>query len=116
MISHMQVARRLPWSTLEGKPCYLVSSATGFLSKVADNIESVQLGMAGDLLAHAGDLLADPKTTPQEVRFVATRLTESLREVHRIAESRGDRLSEFDWDDADEGDDDGPHLPAESFG
>lgn len=116
MTSHMQVARRLPWSTLEGNPCYLVGSATGFLSKVADNIESVQLGMAGDLLGHTGDLLANPKATPEEVRFVAARLTESLREVHRIAESRGDRLSELDWDDADGGDDDGPQLPARAFG
>ncbi|MEU6989753.1 hypothetical protein ABZ953_03705 [Streptomyces sp. NPDC046465] len=116
MTSPMRVARRLPWSTLEGKPCYLIGSGNGFLSNVADTIESIQLGMAGDLLGHAGDLLADPKATPAEVRFVAARLTESLREVQRIAESRGDRLSQLDCDDADEGDDHGPRLPAGAIG
>ncbi|MGW5864215.1 hypothetical protein ACWFRJ_18845 [Streptomyces sp. NPDC055239] len=116
MTSHMQRARLLPWSTVDGNPCYLVGSATGRLSKVADNIESVQLGMAGVLLRHAGDMLANPRVTPEEVRFVAARLTESLREVRRIAESRGDRLSEVDYADADDGDDGGPQLAAEAFG
>lgn len=115
MTSHVQVARLLPWSTVEGNPCYLVGSATGFLSKVADNIESIQLGMADDLLGHAGDLLADLKATPEELRYVATRLAESLREVCRIAESRGDRLSGPDYDDADVDDDD-PQLAAGAFG
>lgn len=112
-------ARLLPWSTLEGNPCVLVGPGTGFMSRVADNIESVQLGMATDLLGHVADTLADPKVTREELRFVTARLTESLREVHRIAESRGDRLSEFDQpdvDDSDDGEDDDPQLPAGAFG
>ncbi|MEV8017760.1 hypothetical protein AB0O76_15740 [Streptomyces sp. NPDC086554] len=111
--------RLLPWSTLEGNPCVLVGPGTGFMSRLADSIESVQLGMAADLLGHAADTLADPKATPEELRFVAARLTESLREVHRIAESRGDRLSAFDQlnvDDGDNGDDEGPKLPAGASG
>ncbi|MFG2503339.1 hypothetical protein ACGFSB_34665 [Streptomyces sp. NPDC048441] len=111
--------RLLPWSTLEGNPCVLVGPGTGFMSRMADNIESVQLGMAGDLLGHAADTITDPKATPEELRFVAARLTESLREVHRIAESRGDRLSSFDQPDVDDGDDEGdegPQLPAEAGG
>ncbi|MFE6159589.1 hypothetical protein ACFQ7F_11840 [Streptomyces sp. NPDC056486] len=116
MTSRVQRARLLPWSTVDGNPCYLVGSATGRLSKVADNIESVQLGMAGVLLGHARDMLANPRSTPEEVRFVAARLTESLGEVRRIAESRGDRLSELDCDDADDSDDDRPQFAAEAFG
>lgn len=107
--------RLLPWSTPDGKPCFLMGSGTGFMARMADNIESVQLGMAGDLLGHAADTLADPKATPEELRFVAARLTESLREVHRIAQSRGDRLP-ADVDDSEEGDDDGPQHPAGAFG
>ncbi|MEV2249734.1 hypothetical protein AB0I94_04095 [Streptomyces sp. NPDC050147] len=84
---------------------------------MADNIESIQLGMASDLLGHAADTLADPKATREELRYVTARLTESLREVHRIADSRGDRLSEFDQPDLDDSDDDNdPQLPAGAFG
>ncbi|MFG2650185.1 hypothetical protein [Streptomyces sp. NPDC048436] len=111
--------RVLPWTTPEGNPCVLVGPGTGFMSRMADNIESVQLGMAGDLLGHAADTISDPNSTPEELRFVAARLTESLREVHRIAESRGDRLSSLDdpdVDDVDDSDDEGPQLPAEAFG
>lgn len=113
-------SRLLPWSTPEGKPCILVGTGTGFMSRMADNIESVQLGMAGDLLGHAADTLADPKATREELHFVAARLTESLRDVRRIADSRGDRLSAFDPPDVDgDGEDDGdggPQLPAGAFG
>ncbi|WP_422960936.1 hypothetical protein [Streptomyces spinosirectus] len=87
--------RLLPWSNADGKPCYLVTdpSGTGPLSRIADNVESVQLGMAADLLDHATDLLDDAKTTAPQLRFLAARLTESLYDVHRIARSRGARLS-----------------------
>ncbi|MEV0529687.1 hypothetical protein AB0I66_40350 [Streptomyces sp. NPDC050439] len=110
--------RVLPWSTLEGNPCVLVGPGTGFMARLADNIESVQLGMACDLLGHAADTLADRKATPEELRFVTARLTDSLREVHRIAESRGDRLSAHDPSDVDDSDedDDDPQLPAGAFG
>lgn len=111
--------RLLPWSTPEGKPCILVGTDSGFMARMADNIESVQMGMAGDLLGHAADTLADPKATREELRFVAARLTESLQDVRRIADSRGDRLSAFDHPDVDggdDGDDEGPQLPAEAFG
>ncbi|EPD60358.1 MULTISPECIES: hypothetical protein [unclassified Streptomyces] len=87
--------RLLPWSDADGKPCYLVTDASGSgpLSRIADNVESVQLGMAGDLLDHAADLLDDDRATAPQLRFLAARLTESLHDVHRIARSRGARLS-----------------------
>ncbi|MEW2632109.1 hypothetical protein AB0903_10715 [Streptomyces sp. NPDC048389] len=86
------VARLLPWTGPEGKPCYLVTDGEGYVSRVADNIESVQLGMATGLLGHVEDLLRDPSATPEQLRYVVARLAESLREVHRVARSRGARL------------------------
>lgn len=85
-------ARLLPWAGPEGKPCYLIGDGTGYLSRVADNIESVQLGMSAELLDHAADMLADRKATGAQLRFLAARMAEALRDVHRIAESRGARL------------------------
>ncbi|MER7791655.1 hypothetical protein [Streptomyces sp. NPDC097640] len=94
MISLPSGARLLPWSTPEGKPCYVVGDGTGYVSHVADNVERVQLDMAAKLLGHANDMLAERKTTPVQLRFLAARLAESLRDAHRIAESRGARLPE----------------------
>jgi hypothetical protein len=87
-------ARLLPWSGPEGKRCYLLTDGTGYLSRVADNIETVQLAMADDLLDHAADMLADHRATPAQLRFLLARMTEALTDVHRIAESRGARLPE----------------------
>ncbi|MEU1280615.1 hypothetical protein [Streptomyces sp. NPDC005805] len=83
----------LPWVADEGRPCYLVGDGDGYVSRVADNIESVQLGMAADLLGHIEDLLRDRSATPEQLRYAVSRLAESLRDVHRIARSRGARLS-----------------------
>ncbi|MFE1442148.1 hypothetical protein [Streptomyces sp. NPDC058739] len=88
----MSDARLLPWAGSEGKPCYLVTDGTGYLSRMADTIESVQLGMAGDLLEHAADLLADQRATSAQLRFMLARMREALTDVRRIAESRGARL------------------------
>ncbi|BBC36146.1 hypothetical protein SGFS_074400 [Streptomyces graminofaciens] len=87
------VARLLPWTEAGGKPCYVVGDGEGYVSRLADDIESVQLGMAGELLGHAADILADHRVTGAELRFLLARMTESLTDVHRIAESRGARLS-----------------------
>ncbi|MGW6358173.1 hypothetical protein ACWFR5_24155 [Streptomyces sp. NPDC055092] len=99
--------RLLPWPNLDGNPCYLLSDGTGssHLSRVADNVESVQLDMAEELLDHAADLLGDSedegegRTTAHQLRFLAARLTEALHDVHRIARSRGARLPVPDSDD-----------------
>ncbi|MFF8911995.1 hypothetical protein ACF08M_01380 [Streptomyces sp. NPDC015032] len=87
--------RLLPWAGAEGKPCYVIGDGTGYVSRVADGIESVQLGMAGDLLDHAGDLLANRRVTGNELHYLASRLTESLHDVKRVAESRGARLAQL---------------------
>jgi hypothetical protein len=85
-------ARLLPWASSDGKPCYLLTDGTGYLSRVADTVESVQLGMAGDLLGHTADILADHRATPAQLRFLVARMSEALTDVHRIAESRVARL------------------------
>jgi hypothetical protein len=84
--------RLLPWTGEGGKPCHLVTDGSGPLSRLADTVECVQLGMAEDLLGHAADLLADHRATPEQLRFLLTRMCESLTDVHRIARSRGARL------------------------
>jgi hypothetical protein len=96
-----RITRLLPWPGPEGKPCYLLTddSGGGYLSRVADQIESVQLGMGAELVGHARALLGDPKAGAGELRFLSARLTEALRDTLRIAESRGARLPVPDTDE-----------------
>jgi hypothetical protein len=88
----MQAPRLLPWSGPEGKSCYLITDDHGGpVSRLADATESIQLGMGTELLAHAHNML--PDTPPGELRFLAERLTDALRDALRVAESRGLRLN-----------------------
>lgn len=89
---HPEPARLLPWSGPGGKPCYLVGDGTGYVSRIADEIERTQLDMADGLLGHAEDMLGCERVTVPELRFLARGLTDALRDVRRIAESRGARL------------------------
>ncbi|MEU7601941.1 hypothetical protein [Streptomyces sp. NPDC041003] len=85
--------RLLPWSGPEDKPCYLSTDGTaGYLSRLADNTEEIQLGLGSELLAHADEVLADADSDPEELRLLATGLTAALRDAVRVATSRGDRL------------------------
>ncbi|CAM5554092.1 hypothetical protein [Streptomyces atroolivaceus] len=81
--------RLLPGTGAEGKPSYVLGDGTGPVSRMAASIEDIRLGMAGDLIDHAADLLADRKVTGVELHFLASRLSESLREVLQVAECRG---------------------------
>ncbi|MFJ4814378.1 hypothetical protein [Streptomyces sp. NPDC088801] len=85
--------RLLPWTGADGRPCYLVGDGTGYVSGLADEIEDVQIDMADQLLGHAAELLAERRVTSAELHYVARRLSESLRDVKRVAESRGARLT-----------------------
>ncbi|MEU5805600.1 hypothetical protein [Streptomyces sp. NPDC047718] len=85
--------RLLPWSGPDGKPCYLSADNTnGYLSRLADNTEEIQLGLGAELLAHALEVLADVDSDPEELRLLATDLTGALRDAVRVATSRGHRL------------------------
>ncbi|GAA4052065.1 hypothetical protein [Streptomyces shaanxiensis] len=93
--------RLLPWSGPEGKPCYLsTDDGEGYMSRLADNIEAVQLGTAAELLEQALDKLDDQGTGSEDMRRLAKDLTGALREVLRVATSRGDLLAVSD-----------PHCP-----
>ncbi|MFJ9666921.1 hypothetical protein ACIRPP_20340 [Streptomyces sp. NPDC101219] len=85
--------RLLPWTGEEGKPCYLITDGTGRASRHADTVEETLLAMAADLLGHAADLLADRRTTPEQLRFLLARMREALTGVCRVAESRGGRTA-----------------------
>ncbi|MFF9122419.1 hypothetical protein ACF09J_03800 [Streptomyces sp. NPDC014889] len=86
--------RLLPWTGPEGKPCYLsTDDRGGYMSRLADNIEAVQLGSATDLLEQALEVLGDKDTNPAEVQRLARELTRALRDVLRVAASRGHRLA-----------------------
>ncbi|AZS72788.1 hypothetical protein DDE74_19085 [Streptomyces lydicus] len=115
MTTHNEL-RLLPWSGPEGNPCYLsTESSGGYLSRLADHTEAVQLEMAAELLEHAVEVLGDGETEPNEVRLLAMDMTEALRDVRRVAISRGHRLPLTD-PPACEGGDEGPRLPAAAFG
>ena len=93
--------RLLPWAGPEGKPCYLsTDDRDGFMSRLADGIESVQLGSAAALLEHAGEALDDQDADPEDIRRLAHELAGSLRDVLRVATSRGDLLTVTDSHDA----------------
>jgi hypothetical protein len=86
--------RLLPWSGPEGKPCYLSTDDNGgYMSRLADNIEAVQLGTAAELLEQASDALIDQEAGTEDLRRLAKELTGALRDVLRIATSRGQLLA-----------------------
>ncbi|WBO65702.1 hypothetical protein [Streptomyces camelliae] len=89
--------RLLPWSGPEGKPCYLkTDDKHGYMSRLADNIEAVQLGTAAELLEHALDALDDHDQGPEDLRRLGKELTGALRDVLRVATSRGHLLAVSD--------------------
>ncbi|WP_394298677.1 hypothetical protein [Streptomyces rimosus] len=86
--------RLLPWPGLAGQRSYLMTDDNGgILSRLADEMEEVQLAMGDELLGHAAEILGDRKAGALEFRFLSTRLCEALRDALRVAESRGERLT-----------------------
>jgi hypothetical protein len=89
--------RLLPWSGPEGKPCYLsTDDRGGYMSRLADNIEAVQLGTAAELLDEVFETLDDEDADPEDVRRLAQELTRALRAVLRVATSRGRLLAAYE--------------------
>ncbi|WP_406437790.1 hypothetical protein OHB00_25180 [Streptomyces sp. NBC_00631] len=82
--------RLLPWVGPEGKPCYLnTDDSEGFMSRLADHIESIQLGMASELLEQAASVLDDGTAKEEQLSLLAAQLAGALRDVLRVATSRG---------------------------
>lgn len=89
--------RLLPWSGPGDKPCYLsTDDPDGYMSRLADSIEAIQLGTASELLAEASEALDDRGTSLDEMRCLVTELTGALRDTFRIATSRGHLLAASD--------------------
>ncbi|WP_438487604.1 hypothetical protein [Streptomyces sp. S186] len=89
----MDGGRLLPWTSSEGKPCYLLASdGTGYISRMADQIEAAQIDSAADLIEEAHHVLRERTWTPGEIHLLAADLTASLTDVRRVAVSRGARL------------------------
>jgi hypothetical protein len=88
--------RRLPFNGPEGKPAYVLADGPdGFLSRIADGIEEDQLNTGREVLKLSRAMLdSGEQLTADEMAYVARRLTECLRDVLAIADSRGARLPE----------------------
>jgi hypothetical protein len=87
--------RLLPWTTLDGAPCYLsTDDVDSRLSALADDMEDDLLAGAERVLADISPRLTAPGADPQERRRAAACLIVGLRDALRIAHSRGDRLPE----------------------
>ncbi|MFB8034819.1 hypothetical protein ACFC5Z_18135 [Streptomyces sp. NPDC056004] len=86
--------RLLPWSGPEGKPCYLsTDDPDGYISRLADNIEAVQLATAAELLEKASGSLDNEDAGRDNLRRLGHDLTGALRDVLRVAVSRGHLLA-----------------------
>ena len=84
--------RLLPWAGPGGKPCYLnTDDPEGFMSRLADHIESIQLGMASELLERAARVLDGETANGEELSLLAAQLAGALRDVLCVAASRGHR-------------------------
>ncbi|MGW1716723.1 ATP-binding protein [Streptomyces sp. NPDC002156] len=89
-VNHLM--RLLPWTGSEGQPCLLISDGDGPVSRIADRVEAVQLGLADRLLGRAQELIASPESSTSELGSLTVQLTDALRDALLIAECRGDRL------------------------
>ncbi|MFG2630577.1 sulfatase [Streptomyces sp. NPDC048473] len=85
--------RLLPWTSPEGKPCYLsTDDPDSSLSRLADEVEVDQLDCGESVLSGAVAVLADEAAGELALRFALTQIIASLREVLVVAHSRGQRL------------------------
>ncbi|MFE0374177.1 hypothetical protein ACFW1M_01070 [Streptomyces inhibens] len=87
----------------------------GYLSRLADHTEALQLEVAAELGEYALEVLRDWQNWPKELRLLVTDMAGALRDVRRVAISRGHRPPVTDPPTC-EGDDEGPRLEAASFG
>jgi hypothetical protein len=86
--------RLLPWVGSEGNPCYLdTDDQSSFMSRLADHIEAEQIGMASELLEQALPVLDAETADSERLSLLAAQLAAALRDVLRVATSRGGRLA-----------------------
>lgn len=66
------------------------------MSRLADGIEEIQLGTTSELLDEAAEALENQRTSLDDMRCLAKELTGALREILRVATSRGHLLAASD--------------------
>ncbi|MFI1973655.1 hypothetical protein [Streptomyces wedmorensis] len=112
MTAHSEL-RLLPWSSPDGKPCYLsTDDDNSHLSRMADSTEAIQIGLATDLVTHAKEALNDEQTALEDLRNLSMDLVGALQNTLRVATSRGQRLPTPQ--SSDQGGDI-PRLPTAAF-
>lgn len=97
-MAERNVVRLLPWSGPEGKRAHLITDGSPtMLSLLADHIESQQIQTATVIVGLARPMVGEEaKLTADELRWIARRLIESLTDVLNIAESRGQRIPDYE--------------------
>ncbi|WP_369363760.1 hypothetical protein AB5L52_11400 [Streptomyces sp. CG4] len=97
-MAERSVVRLLPFSGPEGKRAHLITDGSPTpLSLLADRIESQQIETATVIVELARPMVGEAaELTAGELRWIAGRLIESLTDVLNIAESRGQRLPEYE--------------------
>ncbi|WP_369361076.1 hypothetical protein [Streptomyces sp. cg2] len=103
----MDTARLLPWTSPDGKPCYLLGgTGTGYVSRLADKVEAEQMDSAAELVEEACGILTHRLWTPGEIHLLAVELNNHLAKIHRVSESRGARLLLLEDDPDEDSEDD----------
>lgn len=92
------VVRLLPWNGPEGKRAHLITDGSSTpLSRLADRIENQQMDTAAVIVELARPMVeAEANLTADELRWICTRLIESLTDVLNICESRGQRIPDYE--------------------
>ncbi|MEU0073907.1 ATP-binding protein [Streptomyces sp. NPDC006332] len=83
--------RLLPWTGAHGQPCLLVTDRGGVVSRLADQVEDVQLGLAERLLVRAREVVATPEQSGSELSKLAGQLIDALQDALLIAGYRSAR-------------------------
>ncbi|GGQ24374.1 hypothetical protein ACFFKE_09865 [Streptomyces mutabilis] len=86
--------RLLPGTGGHGRHALLITDGDGPVSRIADQVEAVQLGLGERLLGRARELLEGPRPGDRELRNLAGQLADALF----IAGSQGGRIGGTGWD------------------
>ncbi|MFD7468605.1 ATP-binding protein [Streptomyces tendae] len=90
----MDRVRILPCSDAHGRIALLLTDGDGPVSRLADGMEAVQLGLGERLLGRARETLKGQRPIAEELRLLADQLADALADALAIAEYRGARLRE----------------------
>ncbi|MFB7085439.1 ATP-binding protein [Streptomyces sp. NPDC056296] len=94
--------RLLPRTGTHGRPGLLITDGDGTVSRLADRIEEVQLGLGERLLGRTRGRMATHRPGNAEIRLLTGQLADALADALLIARSRGARLGGTGRDPADQ--------------